>query len=344
MTMAAQVGNRCFAFFFILLLIVGAAVIPARAQDKLIPLRVALGDVAIDKVPFILAKETGIFEKNGLDVTLYTVPGTADYAKRSVVVVPATLISNDPAEITISGTTPHSVSKVTDLRRLDNVVLATTDHVVRWTLFAQPEIKKVEQVKGKRIGFSGVGAMTHFEALLLCKKMGWDPVKDVSLMAGGLTTEVLKNHTADAIIADEFQAAMARKAGYQPLLELRTWNEPIGGSGILTTRTWVKEHPEAARRFVKSAVEGIALFKKDRNAAYAAMAKWWNITDSEVQKYMYDSAREMASKPYPAVDGIKLTMELYDSNEMRKHKPEDFYDDSFVRELDKSGFIDSLYK
>jgi ribosomal protein S19E (S16A) len=49
-------------------------------------------------------------------------------------------------------------------------------------------------------------------------------------------------------------------------------------------------------------------------------------------------------KPYPNVEGIKKTMELYDSHEMRKHKPEDFYDDSFVRELDQSGYIDSRYR
>ena len=37
-------------------------------------------------------------------------------------------------------------------------------------------------------------------------------------------------------------------------------------------------------------------------------------------------------------------MELYDGNEMRKHKPEDVYDNRFVTELDESGFIDYLYK
>jgi hypothetical protein len=49
-------------------------------------------------------------------------------------------------------------------------------------------------------------------------------------------------------------------------------------------------------------------------------------------------------KPYPPVEGIKQLMQLYNTHEMRKHKPEDFYDDSFVKELDQSGFIDSLYK
>jgi hypothetical protein len=44
------------------------------------------------------------------------------------------------------------------------------------------------------------------------------------------------------------------------------------------------------------------------------------------------------------VEGIKKAMELYDSNEMRRHKPEDFYDDRFIRELDQSGYIDSLYR
>jgi hypothetical protein len=52
----------------------------------------------------------------------------------------------------------------------------------------------------------------------------------------------------------------------------------------------------------------------------------------------------LPSKPYPSVDGIKKTMELYDSLAMRRHKPEDFYDDRFVKELDQSGYIDSLYK
>jgi hypothetical protein len=52
----------------------------------------------------------------------------------------------------------------------------------------------------------------------------------------------------------------------------------------------------------------------------------------------------MPRKPYPAVDGIKNTMSLFDSNAMRRYKPEDFYDDSFMKELDQSGFIDNLYR
>jgi hypothetical protein len=52
---------------------------------------------------------------------------------------------------------------------------------------------------------------------------------------------------------------------------------------------------------------------------------------------------KLPRKPYPNVEGIKKVMELYDSAGMRMHKPEDFYDDSFMKEIDQSGFIDSLY-
>jgi hypothetical protein len=59
---------------------------------------------------------------------------------------------------------------------------------------------------------------------------------------------------------------------------------------------------------------------------------------------MYHEALEIPRKPYPAVEGIKATLSIYDSPGMRKYKAEDFYDASFIEALDKSGAIDRLYK
>ena len=59
---------------------------------------------------------------------------------------------------------------------------------------------------------------------------------------------------------------------------------------------------------------------------------------------MLAGAKEMPAKPYPAVAGIRKVMELFNYHEMRQYKPEDFYDDSLMREIDNSGFIDALYK
>ncbi len=84
--------------------------------------------------------------------------------------------------------------------------------------------------------------------------------------------------------------------------------------------------------------------KTDRAAFNAALIKWFNITDPLVQERMYREVEEMPRKPYPAIEGIRYTMAMYDSAEMRKHKAEEFYDASFMEELDKSGFLDRLYQ
>ena len=336
---------RSFALILVLILAAAGIAIPASAQER-IPLRVRLGDVSINKVPFVVAFEEGIYEKNGLDVDQFISPGAAEVMRRSGVAVPRQYVRelDNRAPIGIGGGTPTIVSRTTNARSLGRIIIATTDHISRWHIVAQPEITTPEQLKGKRLGFSGVGAMTHFIARVFVERMGWDPTHDISLMSQALGLDTLQNRAVDAFVADEIAYAMARKAGYQPLLDVRPWNVPIAGSGVHTTESWLRENRETARRFIKATVEAIALMKKDKEVAFRAMEKWYGIKDREVQGMIYAGAVEMPRKPYPSVAGLKRTMEIYDSNEMRKHKVEDFYDDSLVRELDESGYIDSLYQ
>ena len=84
--------------------------------------------------------------------------------------------------------------------------------------------------------------------------------------------------------------------------------------------------------------------KSADHVGFPAIAKWYGIADPQRQQLMWQGAKEMPRKPYPAVAGIKEVMELYNYHEMRLHKAEDFYDESLMREIDKSGFIDALYK
>ena len=95
---------------------------------------------------------------------------------------------------------------------------------------------------------------------------------------------------------------------------------------------------------MKSIVEGIALMRREPELANRSMAKWYNITNPTYQKIIYDGTQDMERKPYPSIEGVKTVMKLYDSPEMRKHKPEEFYDDSILWEVDKNGFIESLYR
>ena len=180
---------------------------------------------------------------------------------------------------------------------------------------------------------------------MLAERMGWDPVQDIAILRGNYSVTPLKEGWTDALIAYDVPLAAALVAGYKVMdIDMRAWNEPIPCSGVWASRSWAHDNHDTVIRFLKSLVEAIAMMKKDKTVAFESMAKWYDFTDYEVQNVIYNGAVEMPQKPYPAVDGIKRIMKLYDSNAMRRYKAEDFYDDSFIKELDESGFIDNLYK
>ena len=318
---------------------------PAGAQEQLIKLRVGLGDVSLNKLPFVAAYEAGIYKKNGLDVEQFITPSAADVARRSGITVPKELIraGGRDTPIVIGGGSPLIVRWTTDAQADDRVITACTDPVVRWRIIGRPEITNIEQLKGKRLGYSGYGAVTHYVALSLAKIMRWDPDRDLSLMAGANTMDALKSGRVDALIASELHETMALSAGYKVLVDLAKYNIPNAGSGVNISRGWLKENQEAVRRFAKSTVEMIALVKRNKQAAFSAMAKWYGVSEPEKQEYFYREVVNLPRKPYPSIEGIKKVMEIYNYHEMQKYKPEDFYDDTFIRQLDQSKYIDGLY-
>ncbi|HWP84693.1 MAG TPA: ABC transporter substrate-binding protein, partial [Terriglobia bacterium] len=314
----------------------------AQQQPEVIPLTVDLLNRSLNKLPFVIAADQGLYQKHGLEVKLW-MPDVDDewgmpHAEGGINV---DIERPERPDISVDGGTPMMVSVLTNARAYKRILLATTDCVVRWHIVARRGINRLEDLKGQRLGISGPGAMTDFIARMLAKKMGWDRVMDLSIMSNAWTHEALDQGLVDAFVAYEVPYAAARKAGYQPLYDLRQWNESIAGSSVRVEREWLQSprNREAALRFLKATAEAIALFHKDRELAIQVMAKWHGMKDREFAGMIYASGKEMPRKPYPCVAGIKNTLMLWDSNEARKYKPEDFYDDSLMKELDASGFL-----
>jgi NitT/TauT family transport system substrate-binding protein len=318
----------------------------ARAAESLIALDVALGDVSLNKVLFLIAADGGIYQRNCLEVHQFITPGAAEVARNSGVVVPREYVRADigAAPIDIGGGSPMIYRVANDGRAIHRVALATTESYIRDHIIASPNVKSVEDLRGRRLGYSVPGAVTHVGALAFLKHMGWAVNKDISLMGNGNTLNSLREGREDALLGSAMLFAMAPELKLKDLIDLTQYKFPVAGSSILAERSWLKQNHEAAARFVKSSVEAIALMKTDKRAFNAALAKWFNIKDETTQERMFREADDFPTKPYPAVDGIKNTMALYDSPEMRKYKAEDFYDAGFIEALDKSGAIDRLYR
>ena len=335
----------------ILVLAAGAFVspaLPAAGNEPIAPtpVDVSLGDVSINKVPFLIAADAGIYAENGLEVHQFITPEAAETAKGSGVVVPPEYINADigKAPVVVGGGSPTMYRYINKAGAPLDIIVSTTENIVRGHVMGKSSIASLQDLKGKRMGFTGPGTVTNFGTLAFLRKMGWEPGKDITLVDKASTVSALTEDRTDAIVGSAMVVARGKQKGFKDLGDLADYNIPLAGSGIMVEHDWLAANRDTTARFVKSAVEATALMKRDRKVFNAALVKWFNIKDQATQDLMFQAAQEFPAKPYPSVEGIKGVIAIYDSPAMRAHKPEDFYDASFISALDKSGYLDQLNK
>ena len=220
--------------FVVAALIAGVATASA-GTTQLTKVDVSLGDVSINKVPQLVAADQGIYAKYGLDVHQTISAGAARAAAGSGVVVPEAYINRTPdaaAPIEVGGGSPMIYGVVNNGRPPRAIVLTqeamAMDHVI-----AKAGIASVQDLKGKRLGFSGVGSVTHFSALALARQLGLTPERDITLVPGSATLDALKQDKVDAILGSAMVIARAPELGYKDIGDMTTYKIPMAGSGIM---------------------------------------------------------------------------------------------------------------
>jgi NitT/TauT family transport system substrate-binding protein len=315
------------------------------AAETSVAVDVSLGDVSINKVPFLVAADAGLYAKYGLEVHQFITPAAAAVARNSGVVVPDGYVrAEGGAPIVVGGGSPTMYRAVTrDGGKVTYVIVSTSEPIVSDHMVALPGIRTLEGLKGKRLGYSGAGTVTHFATLAFAKRMGWTPGKDVTLVPNAGTLGDLKDGKVDALLGSAMVFALGTQANYRDIGDLSSYRMPIAGSGIMVDKAWMARNRDTVLRFLKAATEATALMKRDRMVFDAALARWFNIRDAATRNGMFAVVAKFPAKPYPSVEGIKAVMATYnDVPAMRAHTAEDFYDSSLMAELDKSGFLDRL--
>jgi NitT/TauT family transport system substrate-binding protein len=337
-----KAGKAGFSLVFACAIIAAG---PARAQDQPIAVTVELGDVSLTKLPFIVAADSGIYERNGLKVDQFITPSAAAAVRGSGVIVPPQYIrSGTVGDINIGGGSPTMVRMTSVATAPHRIILATTDDVSRYHIITRADIMRPEDLKGKRIGYGSLGALGHYSLMLFFRKMGWDPAHDVSMLSNGDGPQRIVKNFVDAFAGTSLAVTESEKLGLRDLVDLTQYHFAMPGSGVNVLTDWLATHRDAAARFMKATVEAIALIKTDKKAAFASMTNWYGIKDPEKLEAVYSEAKLLPSKPYPSIEGLKIMQSIYDWREMTIRAPSDFADSSFVADLDKSGYIDSLYK
>ncbi len=290
-------------------------------------------------LPLWLAKEAGIFARNGLDVQAVRV--------HAAVGVMA-LMSGELQFVLISG--PVAVESA--LRGSNMVYVAGGMSTLDFVLVTRPEIKNAEQLKGGTVGLSAIRGANPTATRFALQKLGLAP-KDVSLQVIGGTSERIASLRLGKIQGTLFsppQSITAQREGFNALADVAELGLPFVHIGVATTRAVIRDRPELVRRYVKSHIEAIALMKTDRDLAIKVLAKYLGqIKEREVLAKSYDAAapdNRISRKQYPSVAGLQMALDLLadDNPKAKIAKPDDFIDNRFIKELDDSGYIDSLYK
>src|SRR5258706_2117378 len=228
--------------FLVPLIILGTA--GAQAPTKI---RIGYPSISSRQGQLWIAKDEGLFRKYGLDVELIFLRG-------GQVAVQA-LASGDPPLVTVGNVI------LANLQGYDNVLVASVENSYDQIVFARPGgPARVEQLKGRRFGISGFGTATHNAAVILLKKFNLDPAKDVALVATGPAPDrlaAIETGKVDATFFNPSEAPLAAKAGLVEIIQMADLGVEVQGSGLATSRAFIKSRRDAVKAALKGYVEGI---------------------------------------------------------------------------------------
>ena len=325
--------TRCYTLILFVLLSC-AFLSPTGAADKL---RIGYGAPSVAMSVLWITKEGKLFEKNGLDVEVL-------YLESAL--VQRALIAGNIAFGEMTG----SLMSAPKLQGADLVMVASFLNHLLYRLIARPEIKTVADLKGKRVGVSRFGAGADRATRLLLSKLGLNPEKDVVLVqVGGAPTRLaaLAANSIDATLVEPPDHKKAQEAGMRVLANMEEMNVPFQHTGLVASRAQLAKSPDVSRRVIKSFVEGIHLAMTNTELAKQAFRRYIRLQqDRELEEALQALRNFLPRKPYPTLEGFKAVFaELSDQIPAAKTAdPKDFIDTKMLEELDRSGYIDSLYR
>ena len=328
-------------WLFAAAIFVGQLSLVPMAPAQMTRINVGYSAISADQLPAWVAKDSGIFAKNGLDVQLIFFTGgtTAILA----------LVSGDVPITQVSG--PGLVSSV--LGGSDAVFVAGGIISLNYVLMGKPGVKTIDQLKGGTLAISRFGSATDSIARFALKKVGLSVGKDVTLIQVGSGPErlsALQTGRVTAAVINPPSSFLAEKRGMAVLADVAQMGLVFQHTGAATTRRYIREHNDIVKRYIRSQVEAVHKMWTDKEATIRALGKYMGSgLDRETLEKSYENVMHETLYPklqYPSQEGLKTVIEDLAERDPRAKtmKPEQFVDMSFIRELDQSGFIDGLYK
>src|SRR6266850_2223091 len=317
-----------------------AFAVRGSAQEKI---RLSYSALSPSTAFLWIPKEKGFFKKHGLEVEIVLIE-SGSLTSQALAAGEIGIAHNAGAPAIIANASGSG-----------EMIIMGLINGLEYSLVGTAKVKGMEDLKGKRIGVSRIGSSSHAAVAIALDHFKMDAKRDniTYVQSGTMTTRIagMRAGSIDATVVDPGFVPFLMGEGFKDLGYLGKFGIPYQHESLDSSKAFLAKHRGTALNAVKGIIEGIAFIAQERNAAEVkqVLKKYLKFEDQAKIDDAYTSLRGYAvniRKPYPTDEGVDSLIKF-----LAKFNPKvanvtvkDVVDSSLVAELDKSGFIDSVYK
>jgi NitT/TauT family transport system substrate-binding protein len=312
------------------------------SSQELAKLAFPYGPLGLNSLPWVVAKDARLFEKNGLDVDMVYVGASA--------VIVQSMLSGSSNVAGFGG--PAVITNV--LRGGDIIQVAAMAPYFTQSLFVRPDIRDLRSLQGKKVGITRFGSVTDFALRTIIERHN---LKDVNILQmGGFPEAVagLSRGVIDGAVFSPPHNFRMLKEGFRELVsqkDLRSLGSGFLTQGIVARKSYAASHRDVVVRLIKTTVEATKYAVTNEEYSKRVISKYLGINDAEVlrQSYLYvleTFAREpfVPESTMHAMVQRMVQVNMIDAKSAQSTPTSAYFDNSYVAELKQTGFLDSIWK
>jgi NitT/TauT family transport system substrate-binding protein len=318
----------------------GSLALPGLAQERI---RLSYSALSPSTAFLWLPKERGFFKKHGLDVEILLIESGS---------LTSQALASGEIGIADNAGAPAIISNASGSG--ETIIMGLVNSLA-YNIVATKQVKDIGDLKNRRIGVSRIGSSSHAAVAIALEHFNLDAKRDniTYVQAGTMTTRIagLRAGSIDATVVDPGFVPFLVQEGFKDLGYLGKFGIPYQHESLDSSKAFLGKNRGTALSAVKGIIEGIAFIAQERHAREVKqiLAKYLKFDDSAKVDDAYASLRGYAldiRKPYPTEKGVQSLIEFLAkfNPKVAKISVKDVVDASLFAELDKSGFIDQVYK
>jgi ABC-type nitrate/sulfonate/bicarbonate transport system substrate-binding protein len=281
-----------------------------------------------------IAQEAGLFKKHDLDFRLVFIPS-------SPVATAATL--NGDAEVALTGAIGNVRAYVQGFT--DLVFIGGVKNFLTHSIVGKSEIKRPEDLKGKKVAVGRFGGNTHYFTIQALRKFGMDASRDIQTIqtSGGpetLAALIGGNVDAAGLVAPGDAAAVAK--GFRYIINGFDVRIPYGAAQLVTLRSTIAKRGPVIGRFMRVMAEAAGILHSDKALVYKVLGKYLRVTDNKVLDSAYQTEIPALERRLEIREAaLQASLDEIAPTDLRAKniKPQELIDRRYLVELEKSGFL-----